>query len=337
MMKKKKIRVTVVFNGSEENSAIDPLDIISETAVKEEAEDVFKALQEQGYIAERAVINHFPSDFIRIAESKPDVIFNLCEGYRGSARYEMHVAGIWELLGTPYTGNTPLTLGLAQNKALTKNLFEVHGIPTPAYQVFSREPRECLLDYPLITKPAEQDASLGITPHSVVHDFSSLQKRVTELLEKYQQPVLVEEFIEGREFNIGILGETSQRILPISEISFAALDENQPHITSYEAKWLPDHPLYQRTPAICPTEVDEDLEERLQKIALKVFTLLNGRDYGRVDVRVDAEDHIFVLEFNPNPDISAGAGFANAARAAGYSYSEMIHYLINEALKRQAV
>jgi D-alanine-D-alanine ligase len=218
---------------------------------------------------------------------------------------------------------------------LSKNIFESNHIPTPPYQVFSGIPAQCDLNYPLIAKPSSEDASLGITKDSVIENFDRLAVRVEELQKKYRQPVLVEEFIEGREFNISILGGDSPDILPVSEISFAALEEGQPHITTYEAKWLPDHPLFEKTPPVCPAEIDRHLEQRLRETALRVFMVLQGRDYGRVDVRVDSAQNIYVLEYNPNPDISAGAGFANAARASGLTYTETIGYIINQTIKER--
>jgi D-alanine-D-alanine ligase len=273
----------------------------------------------------------------RIEDFAPDLIFNLCEGFQGKTQPEMFIAGLWELLGVPYTGNSPLALGLAQDKVLSKKLFKSNHIPTPEFQVYTKTPSEMLLTYPLIAKPSREDASLGITHgDSIIQNFNDLKSRVDELLKKYKQPVLVEQYIQGREFNISVLGNQPPRVIAISEISFSELDEKTPHITSYEAKWLPDHPLYQKTPAICPAQISSDLKKQLVAVALKVYEALLGRDYGRVDTRVDAEGNIFVLEYNPNPDISPDAGFVKALKAAGMKYKEFVELLIEEALKRKS-
>jgi D-alanine-D-alanine ligase len=332
---KKKLEVLIAFNELDNKPVMEDPDIISEDAVRDEARDVYEAIEKIGYLPKYFPVLNVWSEFEKLKKIKPDVIFNLCEGYQGEAIHEMHLAGLWEILGIPYTGNNPLTLGLAQNKVLTKKLLESKKIPTPMYQVFTKSPKNFYIDFPVIAKPACEDASLGIFTDAIIYDFDQLLDRVNHLLEKYKQPILVEKYIEGREFNISILGNSPAKVLPISEINFDNLEPDEPRITSYEAKWLPSHPLYQKTPAVCPAMVDVELQHRLQDIAMQVFLLLNGRDYGRVDVRVDASEKIFVLEYNPNPDISTHAGFARALRAAGIEYHEFINHLLEQAMGRK--
>ncbi|GAB4366340.1 MAG: hypothetical protein Kow0042_06190 [Calditrichia bacterium] len=334
-LKKRSSRVLIVYNEPDPNADTDDSDILSEAAVKTEAQHVFQAAKKLGYQPEFLPISDILVNLNQITRIAPEVIVNLCEGYRGKAAYEMHLAALWELLNIPYTGNPPLTLGIGQNKVLSKKLFETHKIPTPSYQVYHSTPQSTYLNYPVIAKPSREDASLGITQFSITHNFIELQSRVSALLEKYNQPILVEKFIEGREFNVSILGNSPPRVLPISEIDFSQLDKKAPHITSYEAKWLPEHPYYQKTPAVCPAKIGSDLKHKLEEVALRVYTLLGGRDYGRVDIRVDRYGRIYVLEFNPNPDISMDAGFANALRAAKMKYEQFIDFIIQEAIKRK--
>ncbi len=335
-IRKKTLRVLVAYNESKPAAEGTDPDLISEAAVMTEAENIHDALIKSGHHTDYLAIKSIDEDIRAVRDFKPDLIFNLCEGYRGNAHHEMHVAGMWELLGIPYTGNTPLTLGMAQNKVLAKKLFESRKIPTPMYQVYSAPPKNTYLNYPLIAKPANEDASIGITQKSILHNFEELKQTVSGLLERYQQPILVEKFIQGREFNVSILGNGQPRVLPVSEISFTDLDEDTHHITSYEAKWLPKHPHYQKTPAICPAVITADLKRRLEDVALQVYHLLMGRDYGRVDIRVDNRGHLYILEYNPNPDISEDAGYANALRAAGIRYRDFVEYIINQALNRNS-
>lgn len=331
----KKLHILIAYNEPIRKSDRE-LDYISEAAVKDEADIVYQVILKSGHVPIYLAVKNLDQVLSKIDRVQPDLIFNLCEGFQGKTHHEMFIAGVWELLGIRYTGNTPLTLGLAQDKVLSKELFQSRGISTPKFQVYSATPQETNLAYPLIAKPSREDASLGIKHgDAILHDFENLKKRVGELLKKYRQPILVEEFIQGREFNISVLGNTPPKVIAISEISFADLDDQTPHITSYEAKWLPDHPLYQKTPAICPAQISSDLQKRLEELALRVYDVLNGRDYGRVDTRVDAEGNIFVLEYNPNPDISPDAGFVKALKAAGIKYKEFVEFLINEALKRE--
>lgn len=331
----KKLHILIAYNEAVRKSGRD-LDYISEAAVKDEADIVYQVILKSGHVPVYFPVKNLDQVLSKIDQVNPDLVFNLCEGFQGKTQYEMFIAGVWELLEIPYTGNSPLTLGLAQDKALSKRLFEARGIPTPKFHVYSETPRDTMLTYPLIAKPSREDASLGISHgDAIIHNFNDLKNRVAELLNKYRQPILVEQFIQGREFNISVLGNDPAKVIAISEISFADLDDETPHITSYEAKWLPDHPLYQKTPAICPAQIDNDLKKRLEEVALQVYDVLNGRDYGRVDTRVDSEGNIYVLEYNPNPDISPDAGFVKALKAAGIKYKEFVELLINEALKRK--
>jgi len=332
---KQKLHILIAYNEPQQKKKND-VDYISEAAVKDEADVVYQVILKSGHVPIYFAVKNLDQILSKIDQVQPDLIFNLCEGFRGKTNHEMFIAGLWELLEIPYTGNSPLTLGLAQDKILSKHLFEGMNISTPKFQVYAETPQDTILTYPLIVKPSREDASLGITHgNAIIHDLNSLKKRVDKLLKKYKQPILVEEFIQGREFNMSILGNNPPHVIAISEISFSELDDKTPHITSYEAKWLPDHILYQKTPAICPAKISNDLQKRLDEVALQVYDALNGRDYGRVDTRVDAEGNIFVLEYNPNPDISPDAGFVKALKAAGIKYKEFIELLIDEALKRK--
>jgi D-alanine-D-alanine ligase len=329
-------RILIAYNEPLTISHANDLDYISEAAVKNEAELVYQVLLKLGHLPSYLPITDVNQAIETVRQFQPEMIFNLCEGYRGNAKLEMNITGVWDLLNVPYTGNPAFCLGLSQNKVIAKKLFEANKIKTPEYQVYHEKPRETYLSYPLIAKPACEDASLGIfSNNSIIHDFNHLQERVQELLAKYQQPILVEKYIDGREFNIGILGSDPPKVLPVSEISFTALGKDEPHITSYEAKWLEDHPLYQKTPAVCPAPIDNDLKHRLESVAMAVYTALSGRDYGRVDTRVDEAGEIYVLEYNPNPDISADAGYVKALKAAGISYEEFLQVLITQTMKRK--
>lgn len=333
----RRLKVVVAFNKPQDSTNSEDVDYLSETAVQEEANAVYQSLTATGHEARSLAVENLTEDLSVIEQFAPEVLFNLCEGFRGNARHEMHIAGLWELLGIPYTGNSAFTLGLAQDKVLSKKLFESKKIPTPPYQVYRETPQDTYLTYPLIAKPAREDASLGITQESVIHNLEELQQVVNRLLQRYRQPILVEKYIPGREFNISILGNHPPRVLAISEIDFSELEDGYHPITSYEAKWLSDHPVYHRTPAIVPAKVETRLARRLEDVALRVYELLSGRDYGRVDLRVDEQGRIFVLEYNPNPDISPGVGFARALEVAGIRYDDFVNFLLQEALKRKNV
>lgn len=328
------MRLLIAYNAPTGKPEKENPDLISEAAVQDEAKAVFDAAVKSKIEPVLLPVSDIPNLFNRVKDINPDVIFNLCEGFQGNASHEMHIASLWELLGIPYTGNSALTLGLAQDKILTKRLLEAKRIHTPPYQVFREIPEKVMLDFPLIAKPSHEDASLGIGADAVALTLKELQKKVEHLLRKYNQPILVEQYIPGREFNISLIGSPA-RVLAVSEIDFSALSKHEFRITSYEAKWMPDHPLYQKTPVHCPAHVSDELKKRLEDTASQVYALLRGRDYGRVDIRVDEYDCIYVLEFNPNPDISLDAGFSKALHAAGTAYHEFVNQMVQNALSRK--
>lgn len=327
------MRLLIAYNATGESADDDP-DRISEAAVEDEARAVREAALNLGFEPVLLPVSDLSETIRRVGDIRPDVVFNLCEGFRGNAHQEMHMACLWELMGIPYTGNSPLTLGLAQDKVWTKRLLDSKRIATPPYQVFTARPERLTLDFPLIAKPSREDASLGIGADALASSATELESKVRKLLRKYRQPVLVEEYIPGREFNISVMGHPG-KVIAVSEIDFSALEPDEPRITSYEAKWMPGHPLYQKTPVRCPARVPRELGKRLRDTALEVYALLRGRDYARVDIRVDAQKRIYVLEFNPNPDISEDAGFSKALGAAGIAYPHFVSETIQSAWNRR--
>ncbi|MBN2105039.1 D-alanine--D-alanine ligase [bacterium] len=329
------MRLFIVHSAPEESGTDDDPDLISSVAILDQARAVHQAAIELGYQSRCYPVIEITETIHDIIHAKPDVIFNLCEEYQGRTRYELNIASLWELIGIPYTGNPPLTLGLAQDKVMTKRLLQGKNIRTPAYQVFKSVPENVMLEFPLIAKPSCEDASLGIiSTRAVSYSLSELKKNVEILLEKYRQPILVERYISGREFNISVFG-MPPKVLAVSELDFSELSDTEAKIASYEAKWMPDHPAYQKTPVHCPADIPDELRIKIEDVATQVFTLLGGRDYGRVDMRMDLQGRLYVLEFNPNPDISPDAGFIKAVRASGLSYSDFVEELIQVAFLRE--
>lgn len=315
------------------------LELISESAVADEVAAVEKALQQLGFPALQAAIRD-PVDLLTVlSREAPCLVFNLCEGLAGHSGFESHIASLLELQGIPFTGNQSLTLALARNKNLAKKIMRSSGILTPDW-ICCRELPSALpdaLQFPLICKPACEDASLGILSDAVVHDFPALTRKLEKLLPDYsQEGILVEEFIAGREFNVALLPEASGiRVLPPSEIDFSGLKPGQEAIVSYSAKWLEDDELYRSTPSHCPTDLPLSLKQGLQRTALAVHQALEANSYGRVDIRVDKQGRIFVLEYNPNPDITPGAGFSKALQADKIPYPEFVRKILQEAITRQ--
>ncbi len=264
-----------------------------------------------------------------------DFVFNLCEGIEGDVQGEALIPALLDIIKIPYTGSDSLTLGLCIDKIKTKHLLIANNIPTPDYQVFynSSQKLNSGLTFPLIVKPAHEDASVGITVDSVVNNEPALFKRIEFIIKNYRETALVEEYIDGRELNVSILGNgNSIEVLPISEIVFD-FNENAPNIVSYEAKWLMESEMFQKTYGVCPANLPADIELNIKKIAIDAYKITGCRDYARVDFRME-KNVPYVLEVNPNPGINIDSGFVRSASAEGLSYNGLIKKILSTAVKR---
>lgn len=269
-----------------------------------------------------------------LAARRPRAVVNLCDDLLGRSDHEMHFAGALELLGIPYTGAPPLALGLCRDKAKTKLILRGHGIPTAPFVLVDNAdaPLEGLR-FPVIAKPAGEDGSLGITDASVAGDEPAARRAIEAGLKSYG-PMLVEEFIEGRELNVPVFGNDPPRVLPVSEIDFSGLVAGMPHICGYEAKWEPADARYSGTVGTCPAELTGQLQDRIEHWSALAFRSLGLRDYARIDWRLSPTRGLMALEANPNPDISPSSGFMRSVRAAGMDYPEFIEHLVKETLAR---
>jgi D-alanine-D-alanine ligase len=306
--------------------------------VKEEINALVKALQETGFDA-RAV--NIKDDFGRLLAAlttpRPDVVFNLVEYFNDDPLQEDRVAALYDLLRVPYTGSPPLTLAMCQRKGLTKQILKSHRIPIPRYIMVNDEAIPDDLDgleFPLIVKPAWEDASAGVDEQAVVENRGRLEERVAKTVAEYKQPALVEEFIEGRELGVSILGNQNPRVLPPEEADFSKLPSNYRGILTFESKWDPLHEAFHLGELICPASLTRSVQEKLDSIALRTYQIMGCRDYARIDMRLDQRNRIFVLEVNPNPDLTEGVGFMASARAAGLSFSDTLRLIVEEALER---
>ena len=272
----------------------------------------------------------------KISKSRTDLIFNLCEEFRGHSKLEMNIAALLEMIGIPFTGSSSLVLGLSQDKGKTKSLLAYHGIPTPAYVVLAPGDRNFSpsLRYPLIAKPDYEDGSLGIDNDAFAADEKVLRRKVKSIHRSYRQPALVEEYIGGRELNVSIIGNEKAKTLPISEIDFSSMPAGMPKICSYAAKWMEGSREFAHTQPLCPADLKPDIRKRVNDFALKSYRILDCRDYARVDIRLSTRGVPYVLEINANPDISPDSGMVRSALAAGFSYDSFISRIVEVALAR---
>jgi D-alanine-D-alanine ligase len=274
--------------------------------------------------------------------AKPDLVMNIAESFGGKSALESNVAALLNLLDLRYTGSSPAGLLLAGDKTLTKKILRFHGIQAPESATVFRGALDWSGDikFPVIVKPPQEDASLGITSASVVHELKDLFTRIDALQSEYHQPVLVEQYIEGREFYVGVLGNANAEALPVIEMDFTGFPADKPRIASWQAKWGDDGEgsgaEYAGTKSVFPTGLDANLEARMQAVAVEAFHALRLRDYGRIDLRVSPNGEIYVIEVNPNCYLERDAEFARAAAKHGLEYPKLLARIIDLASARYA-
>lgn len=316
-----------------------PVFDMEETPAEEEYANIEQALVAAGYkVISYNVKDNFDRLFRFLTRRKFDVIFNLVEYFHGRPENEMNVASFYELMKIPYTGATPLALALCQNKSLAKQLLRSHRLPT-AKSFTVREmdefPKRHTLKYPVIIKPACEDGSGGIENASIVANYKDLRSRVEYVLQDFKMDALVEEYIDGRELNVAVLGNGSnKRALPISEINFDSMPENMYKIVSFQAKWDPQHAAYHTTIPHCPADLPKAITERAKKIALEAVEIMGTRDYARVDMRLNKKGELYILEVNPNPNLSEDTGIARSADSAKISFKNLLKEITESALER---
>ena len=270
-----------------------------------------------------------------LARRKPDLVFNLMEMFGQDVRADVGVAGVLDLLGHAYTGGGPGELYLRQDKGLAKKALAFDGIRYPDFAVFSADELETggNLRMPLFVKPLRADASIRIGSDALVRDSRSLMERVATIHEKFQDSALAEEYIEGREFYIGVLGNRDPEAFPPIEMDFSGLPEGAPRVLDSKAKWAKDSAEYKGTKSVV-ADLPDELRARLQKAALDAYRALRVRDYGRVDLRLAETGEIYVIEVNANCYLEQSGDFATAAAVAEIDYPTLINRIVDLAVER---
>lgn len=267
---------------------------------------------------------------LRLRELRPACVFNLCESIAGDARLESALPMILEGLGIRYTGSPPAALALALHKDRVKKALRAAKVPTPAgglYQIGMK------VRWPAIVKPSREDGSSGICAASVVRSESALRGQVRRIEREFRQPALVEEYVDGLELNVSVLGHPP-RALPPWAIDFSVMPAGSPKIVTYDGKWKPGS-LADRGSKPVRASLDRATERAVVAVALAAFRAVGLRDYGRVDVRLAADGTPFVIDVNPNCDLSPSAGFARAAAAAGLSYAALVDRITSLGRRRR--
>ena len=272
-----------------------------------------------------------------LSRRKPDLVFNLMEMFGDNVFGDIPVTGLLDLLGVDYTGSGPGELYLSQDKGLTKRLLAFEEILYPRFAVFSRETgfeTGGNLRMPLFVKPLRSDASLGIGGKSLVQDWTGLIDRVSAIRKELDDAALAEEFIDGREFYVGVIGNSQPKALPPVEIDFTGFPEGVPKVMDSKAKWDERSKEYKGTRSVL-AQLPVELRARLQKVAVDAYRALRVRDYGRVDLRLTETGDIYVLEVNASCYLEKDSEFAMAAGAAGLDYPRLIERIVDLALARR--
>ena len=274
-----------------------------------------------------------------IQDWKPDIVFNLLEEFNGIVTYDQHVVAYLELMQQPYTGCNPRGLTLSRDKVLSKQLLAYHRIPTPQFLLFPRGRRVRVpgkLEFPLFVKSATEDASVGIAQASVVEDTARLSERIAFIHEQTKTDALVEEYIDGRELYVGVIGNERLKVLPAWEMTFGSLPESLPAIATRKIKWDRKYQARYGITTRAATELDGAVTHELARQSKRIYKALHLTGYARMDFRVRPDGRIYVLEANANPNLAAEEDFAESARSAGLGYDELLHKILSLGLSYQA-
>lgn len=295
-------------------------------SVMHAVDDIGRIFSDMGHQIQKVGVRHDQRWLTSARRS--DLVFNLCEGVQGVALWEDHVVAALEFAGVPFTGAGSWTVAACRRKGVANALLAHAGLPVPEFVVaHGRIPDDFPL--PAIVKPAAEDASAGLDKASVVTDRKSLRAKVAAMTEQFDE-VLVQRYIAGREFNVGFVGD---RALPVAEIDFSAMPEGSWPILTYAAKWHAGSAEDLGSVPVCPAQIPERLAGKLTRTAEAAWGALQGKGYGRVDLRVDEEGRPWVLEVNPNPDLTDEAGLSRMGRAAGWDYAELVRRIAEVALR----
>ena len=326
----------VLVDDTEEPAGGDKAPVVRTLDKKEVEEEVADALTKLGHEPVMYELDGTQKSLLGLGKVECDLVFNLVESFADDDTADFKIAAFLELLGKKYTGAGTHGLMLAQDKAVAKKIFAFHGILTPTFAKSFRGRLDFShdLQFPVIVKPAREDGSIGIEFSAVVNSIRELMERMDWLHTNFDSPVLIEEYIEGREMYVGVIGNDNAEALPIVELDLSKLPEGIPRIAAAEVKWGKGTKAYKDTKSAIATDLPEDTAQTLQQTAIAAYQALELRDYGRVDMRLQADGRVQVIEVNPNPWLSSRAEFAMAARKSGRTYVRLIEEIVELATAR---
>ena len=335
-----KLNVVVLYDRWEEpeeaGATADKAPLTRTLDKKEVEEEVAETLGKLGHEASLHVLDGSLKGLHALARMECDLVFNLAESFAGNDTADYCIAAYLELIQKRFTGAGSHGLLFAQDKGVAKKILEFHGIHTP---VFARSYRGRLdfshdLEFPVIVKPAREDGSIGIEFNAVVSSIRELMERIDWLHANFDSPVLIEEYVEGREIYVGVLGNDNPAALPVIELDLSKLPEGTPRIAGAEVKWGKGTRAYRDTKSAVAEDLPEETVNQLQTTAIAVYQALELRDYARIDMRLRPDGRVAVIEANPNPWLASKAEFAMAARKSGRNYTQLIEEIVDMAVAR---
>jgi len=329
--------IALIYNQEEEIIRGESQDLIALQYTIKTAASIHEALCRLGYqtvmVPVRNDIEVFAQD-LSLYSPRNTFVFNICDGFAGDNFSASRIPKLLRELGFKHTGSRAEAIRLCTDKARAKQRLVKQGVPTPAYQIFSRPSGDVSLHFPAIVKPVHEDASMGIDEKSVVTNSTDMFQRVDYVVSEYAQPALVEEYITGREFSVSMWGNGTMEVMPITEHDFSAVKDPLKSLLTYESKWVEDSFTYNEFRVICPAQLAPAEEQNVKTVAVDAFRAMGLRDFGRVDIR--HRDNVpYVIDINEIPDLSPDAGFARSAERAGYGYDQMVDHILNLALHRE--
>jgi len=333
----KKLRVALIYNAYTDAQPDEKADTGSLHYLRQMIRGIARGLRR---LRHEVVVMPLAGDLSvlqrKLNRLQPDVVFNQYDDVVHGALYEMRVAAFIRMLGYPMTGSPALGLGLSRYKYMSLSLLKGAGLPIPPSTALVErlsDIDEHKWTFPLIVHAAQEHAGIGLDRNSVVQTKKALKEKSREILRTYKQPALIQHFLKGREFNVGLLGGRKIQVLPLAEVDYSQLPRKIPPIMSYAAKWVETSVEYQRTDVICPARVDAPMTALIGRTAVKAFRAVGGWGYGRVDIRLDENGEPVILEVNCNPCLDSGMGLARSAEEGGIDYPHFLQTIIKAAFE----
>lgn len=330
-------QVAILYNKDVQVTRGDPQDLLAIQCTISAAQNLSKALSSLGYQVIKIPVRGNLKELegrLHSYSPKDTFIFNNCDGFNGNNLGAVQVIRLIERMGFKHTGASADSIELCINKPNCKETLQNSGVPTPRFQVFEKAEGDFRLEFPVIVKPSVEDASMGIDLCSVVGNLEDLFRRIAYIIEEYEQPAMVEQFIGGRELAVAMWGNEIIEVLPIAEDDFSAIPNPLERLLTYESKWKPESPYFQNIPARVPAALTSKEEQVVRKVAQDSFRAVGLRDLGRVDMRFD-NGIPYVIDINELPDLSPDAGFWNSVKVSGLTYPQMVERVLVHGLKRE--